>query len=131
MNTFERFFGRHKLQGVERTYYTTNNGYSVVECEAVKFTLDGETYMVYCDPSDGYRSYCSDIIICDEKSRFPIPDVDVLCIEKEGDKWDSSSRFDMMKVLNANTGKTIFEIGTDYYDEYYPMYRFDYYPENI
>lgn len=129
MNTFERFFGRHKLQGVERTYYTKNDGYSVDECEAVKFTLDGETYMVYCDPSDGYRSYCSDIITCDEKSRFYIPDIDVLCIEKDADRYGNG--VDMMKVINVNTGKTIFEIGTDYYDSYYPMYRFDYHPENI
>ncbi len=129
MNTFERFFGKHKLQGIERTCYTTNNGYSVVECDAVKFTFDGVTYMVYCDPDDGYRSYCSDIIVCKEKSRFTIPDVDVLCIKK--DEELQGDELDMMKVINADTGKTIFEIGTDYYDRFYPMYRFDYYPQNI
>ena len=85
--TLESLCGEHLLPGVEMTKEETENMYSEkVISDALLFTLDGITYMMVENPSDGYRSYCEEIKVSNRKPRFSFPPVKVLCsmMEKHG-----------------------------------------------
>lgn len=106
------FAGEHILNAV--LYGENGNGI---------FSLDGVAYEAVEDPDDGYRSYMDEIrIIKPVKKMFEIP-VAVEYIDKD-DK-------DELVFRDSRNGKTVLSLGTDHLDDYYPIYFFDYAPQNI
>lgn len=92
------------------------------------FTLDGVTYKAIEDPSDGYRSYCKDLEISDKKPFYTFPAVKVFCCMKDNDRYQNNNVLVMKDFLN---GKSILEVGTENFDDYYPYCHFQYSPENM
>lgn len=86
------------------------------------FGMDGFTYLVFEDPSDGYRS-CAAPLLSFKGYLYELggslhPDhlaMPVVC-SMEG------SGQEVLTVRDAATGKVVFEVGTDDTDDYYPSY---------
>ena len=121
--------GKHKFSGIEPytrpgDYWDKREGYYIV--------IDDTVYAFEIDPDDGYRSY-GDLYIPEHisanniKNRFPEQDVIIALYNRE----DTDGGKQFYSILNAETGKTILEIGTDYTDSFYPMAICHYHPENM
>ena len=120
--------GKHKFSGIES--YTRPGDYWG-ECIGYYIIIDDTVYAFEHDPDDGYRSYGNlyipDISANDIKNRFPAQDI--IIIQHHREHTDGYKHF--YSILNAETGKAILEIGTDYTDSYYPIAICHYYPENM
>ena len=93
----------------------------------MKFTLDGITYLVAENPSDGYRSYAEDLEVVDEPCKTPLPNVEVVCTMRE----DRFREDDVLVFIDALNGKKILEVGTANTNDYYPYCVMEYTPENM
>lgn len=118
---FKDLCGNHIFQGIEISNKKHIGMYGDEEdVGVIKFMLDGITFEAMEDPDDGYRSYCSDIVISNEKPKYTFPDNRILCKMKPNDDYEH----DVLMGINPNTGCVIFEIGTLYIDDYYPWLPF-------
>ena len=121
--------GLHELSGVDHTTEMVKQyGNHNEEVNVVRFILDGKTYKVIEDPSDGYRSYCGQIDVCDEQLSNTFPPQNVI-----GKMMDSSdySQCDIIQFTDEVTGKVVLEIGTANSDDYYPYCVMYWSPENL
>ena len=95
------------------------------DCETISFRLDGVVYTATQDPSDGYRSSMSGIA----KSERPMRNVfaPVKVIGRLRTRGEYGGTDDVLELIDAKTGKTVLEVGTDDVDDYYPCWvaRFD------
>lgn len=112
--------GKHILQGIELCE-TEHVG-------CVKFTLDDITYMAVENPSDGYRSYCDDLVVVNESCLTKLPNIEVMCCHITECGYGNG---DLLDFIDANNGKRFLRIGTENVDDYYPCCVFDYTPENL
>lgn len=128
---FDDFQGEHILQGVERCYLSYDSEIQGTrDTSAVKFRMDNQNYVVYCDPDDGYRSYCSGIYEIDSPPKYTFPDTAVLC--KIDETYSNDYEYQRFLIFTDKvTNEMVLEIGTYYYDSYYPMCHFEYHPENL
>lgn len=123
--------GKHKLSGVDFTTeeQKTHEWSSLENCEVVRFTLDGTTYLAVQDPSDGYRSCMRDCIITKEKPKNKFKAVEVFGIMKPtGYMYNKSN---VIQFYDTETAKVVLEIGTDNLDDYYPSWVGNWHPENL
>ncbi len=120
--------GKRILQGIDRKDYKRTEYGEEITSDAVWFRLDNVTYLAAEDPDDGYRSMCEEIVIVDEIPRFKIPDVPVFCEMKPNGRFEDN---EILVIRDANNGKVVLEIGTDYLDIYYPAFVCEYHPENL
>ena len=128
---FEDFQGKHILQSVERCYllYDSEN-FGEIKTSAIKFRMDNQNYVVYCDPDYGHRSYCSGIYEIDSPPKYTFPDTTVLC--KIDETYSNDYEYQRFLIFTDNiSNKTVLEIGTYYYDPYYPICHFECHPENL
>lgn len=102
----------------------------------IMFTLDDVTYLVFENPSDGYRSSVGVVLSFNGDA-----------YELGGDKWPTNIRepvicshrtnyehggeSDMLEMRSKETGALIFSIGTENTDDYYPYYRSEWSPEEL
>ena len=140
--------GRHLLSGVEPIFMRACDEFSCCDNEQTHdnmrvipssiwddsygylFVIDGRTYLAYEDPADGYRSYA----VCE-----PAQDQTVSrdYMFNPQDVWIetrevSDNDEDVQEIVIRNaTGDEIFVIATDYFDDYYPVGRVTYKPENL
>lgn len=108
--------GKHYLSGIDTT---TVNG-----IDYYLFILDGITYEAWEDPADGYRSWAN-IEKSDKTVRFTFPPQEVILIDNENNERD------YIRMYDAQNGKLVLKIETDDWDNYYPIARFEYHPENM
>jgi hypothetical protein len=101
------------------------------DASGILFVLDDTTYLVFEDPSDGYRSNASPILSYEggayelgyEGYDFPTYIREpVICTHRTDgkDEWEDCA--DILEVRSKVTGKLIFEVGTDNVGDYYPSY---------
>ena len=107
----EDLAGNHIFSGIDH-----------VGCE-VLFQIDGSNYLVIEDGDDGYRSYMNEIEKTDRVIKNTFLGQSVKC-EHQGEETD------ILKIYSLDN-KLILEVGTDYFDDYYPCAVFNYYPENM
>jgi hypothetical protein len=87
--------------------------------------MDGEQFVFYKDPSDGYRSYCNTMIpkaVIPLKNRFEPQ----LLYRYEMDDG-STTGF----VLKNASGAEVLKVVTEDYDDYYPVGVLEYTPGNL
>lgn len=116
--------GTHILSGIEVGTIGRKVYGDFEQCEFVKFTLDGVTYIAEENPDDGYRSYMDELRIEDEPCKIKLPNIEVLC------HWIGDND-DILHIFDANNGKEILVIGTERIDDYYPICVLRYTPENM
>lgn len=127
-----------KLSGFcDATFYTGWNNDEPVDGFIVQ--IDGVNYGAYVDPDDGYRSYSS-FFETDQPctNTFPPQDVEMECIyEGGGEYYDEDGDLHyapekkMLLLSNPTTKEVILEVGTVWYDSYYPMGRCYFNPEAL
>ncbi len=126
----EDLIGEHELSGVDfgsredlrEDYAGTPN--------AMWFVLDGKTYCVIENPSDGYRSSMRDI----EESDRPVANTfaPVKVLARMCDKYGSySDGCDVLELIDVINGKRILAAGTDNVGDYYPSFVADFMPESM
>lgn len=121
--------GEYLLQGIETgvTSYRFEYGFYVGDCNYIKFTLDGVTYMAVENPDDRYRSYLEELQIVEEPCKTKLPDIRVVCLMAYERLPDS----EVLDFYDANNSKQILSIGTENTDDYYPYCVIEYSPENM
>lgn len=92
---------------------------------AISFTLDDVTYTAYEDVSDGYRSCMEDIIVSDKVLSNTFPPVQVYAMV------NNCPEMDTLLFYDVNTHSVVLEVGTDNGDSYYPMFVYQFTPENM
>ena len=120
--------GNHVLTGIEYGQKIVRQHFCEENCNYVKFTIDGITYMALEDPDDGYRSYMNELEIVEEPCKIKLPNILVCCHMKGDGEW---AKNDILIFVDIENGKTILEIGTENYDDFYPYCVLNYYPENM
>lgn len=115
--------GVHSLSGVD---YVARG--KIFDGIAIRFCIDGVTYVARENPDDGYRSYMEELEISGEPCRNTFPAENVFC-EKEPESSGESK--DILVIENINTRKEILRVGTDYTEDYYPYCVMEYHPENL
>ncbi len=109
------------------------------DATGVLFVLDQTTYLVFEDPSDGYRSNAGPILsytggayelgYSDYGSRLHHLKEPVLCTHRTSGQYGGTD--DVLEVRSKETGAVIFEVGTENVDDYYPGYHVRWLPENL
>lgn len=125
--------GIHLLSGVSDT--TVHCGYEDDDpVNGYIIRIDETNYCIYEDPDDGYRSY-GVFHETDERCTNTFPPQEVM-VEVYNTGWIEEddyyeSKQEGMKITNPKDGSLILEIGTKWYDSYYPMAYCEYHPENL
>lgn len=126
MEELELKDGIVKLSGFcEATFYVGWNNDEPVDGFVIQ--IDGVNYAAYEDPDDGYRSYGS-FHKTDKPCTNTFPPQEVLLerVKEEGknglDEEPEPER-EMLYLANPVTKEVILEVGTTWYDSYYPMGR--------
>lgn len=103
------------LVGKEFAFYGVDN-----EC----FKLGDQVFEVLENEDDGYRSYLGSVEVVDREGliffRQPLATVTV-------EEFDDGSN-EGYRLVDTADGHVWLSFGTDYYDDYYPMFRFEYQP---
>lgn len=117
----------HLLTGIDQQQLKRqySEGYTE-ELNTIIFTIDGENYRAVENPDDGFRSYCEDLDLCDEKPTITFPAVEVI-IKAKNEK-DGFCGIEFMDILGK---EVVLRLGTDYSMDYYPYCRFEWYPEKL
>lgn len=100
------------------------------------FTLDGRTYLVFEDPSDGYRSTASPLMSF-AGSAYELGGnwfatyihEPVLCSHRTIAEFGGED--DVLEMRSKETGALIFAIGTSNVDDYYPSFTAEWTPQNL
>lgn len=94
------------------------------------FKIGNSIYEALEDADDGYRSYLGSIEIMDTSKytfqRYPFA---VIRIEHTDDGDIDDDYFRGYRFVDINTNHCWLKIGTNYGDEYYPCFTFDYMPD--
>lgn len=96
----------------------------------IAFGLDDAIYMVFEDPSDGYRSHAGPLLSFKGRfsdlgaRRFDYCDLDVVCSMKTSNGKEGWERkeCEILEVRVAETGDLILEVGTENTDDHYPCF---------
>lgn len=106
--------GPMSLSGVDYEKVRTKRQYGDdSEANAIKFCLDGVTYMAVEDEDDGYRSALRHVIVTDSAPKNLFPAVVVVARQSGKDS-------DITELVSQETDKVVLEFGTDHSDDYYP-----------
>lgn len=111
------FVGTHMLSGVDREDDTN-------DAQAFRFKLDGKIYRALENPDDGYRSMLDTITLSRVKMTNTFSPVKVKCAMSVEDHRD-------VLQMRDPSGRLILEVGTDYSDDYYPIFVAYWSPEGL
>jgi len=104
----------------------------------VTFILDGKTFKVSEDPSDGYRSSMKDIKMGGQcNNSFPPVQVIAKFFHDFGDiprgphdNYDyEQGPCEILVVYDVETRSEIFRVGTNYSEDFYPTFVHEFHPE--
>src|SRR3990167_9304279 len=118
MTQLSDLVGSRTLSGVDFTP-DENNGSSVV------FVLGGVAFKATEDPSDGYRSYLSEL---EETTKY-IKNMFPPCIVVGHHEGPVDSG--ILTLTDVTTGKDVLKVGTENEYDYYPWCVIEYTPENM
>lgn len=129
--TLEGLVGEHVLTGVDFGTDEVDRYGEPAMANCCYFVLDGTTYRVVEDESDGYRSSMRDIDIIVDR---PVVNVFEPCRvvgRYVNGKWGYGDSSDILELIDLVTGKTVLAVGTQNNDDYYPSYVADFTPEHM
>lgn len=122
--------GEHMLDAVDFSNEQVKTwGDEFEACNVMRFRLDGKVYMATEDPSDGYRSSMRELAVGEWPMTNVFPPLRVVGRHRTANEYGGSS--DVLELLDAGTGKTVIEVGTDNDDDYYPSFVANFQPENM
>ena len=142
----EHFNGRvGLLSGVSFVGYRHQDSYMDTEAQQMFLFIDGAMYVVQEDPDDGYRSYMKDRILVADTMPINIwlPPEEIIGkhVEKDSDRYGRDGNdehqyytrdaCDVMELWSTKTNLCVVEFGTDYTDDYYPVFTSAFHPQNM
>ena len=102
--------------------------------ESQSFKVDGVVFEVLEDPDDGYRSHMAGVLArSDRDYNFydkPIARVRLEKIFEEEDEMGAVEKMHGYKLVDLDHDHIWLTFGTEWYDDYYPMFRFEYKPKD-
>ncbi len=121
--TLESLVGEHELSGVDTGHVNISDSWCGDEaCETLTFVLDGETYTVTEDPSDGYRSAMRSLVLGGVEVKNCFTPQKVICSYVSDGDGEYGTASDLLVMRDAVTGKDVLTIGTGNTDDYYPYF---------
>lgn len=85
-------------------------------------SLNGCSFVFWCDPDDGYRSYLSNILMIPNQkfatTFSPVPIQAV--ITEDAQQWGDPTNPTLLSLMSTDINKIVAQVGTDYDDSYYP-----------
>jgi hypothetical protein len=121
--------GLHQLSGVDMHVEAIERyGRDFENCQVINFVLDGITYTAIEDPKDGYRSSLAALFVTD----YIISNSFAPCavIGRLRDR-DTGEACEILELVDARTGESVMQVGTEYTDNYYPMWVANFAPESM
>jgi hypothetical protein len=106
--------GQRNFGGID---FITDTGDGAAVC----FMLDGVAYVATEDPDDGYRSMLKDIRITDQVIVNRFGPIVVNAIMGDG----------VLQLFDVSRHQIVFEVGTDYIDDYYPCFAARFQPQHM
>jgi hypothetical protein len=128
--------GEHELSGVDTGILHPDpdvDRWGQEDANTLLFILDGVTYYVVEDASDGYRSSMKDIQIVSDRSvanRFQPVRVNATHEASRKGDW-STEECDLLTLTDVESGKVVLEVGTLNSDDYYPSFVGNWLPQNL
>ena len=120
--------GEHMLDAVDFSDEQVKTwGENFAACQVMRFRLDGRVYTATEDPDDGYRSSMREITVGDWSMTNVFQPVRVIGRHRTAGEYGHSS--DVLELIDAGTGQTVIEVGTDNDDDYYPSFVASFRPE--
>jgi hypothetical protein len=102
--------------------------------ESQAFMVDGVAFEVLEDPDDGYRSHMAGVMARSGKGysfyEKPFATVRIEKINIEEREAGSVERMHGYQLIDVKDGHVWLVFGTEWYDDYYPMFRFQYTPKD-
>lgn len=105
----------------ETTFYVGINNDEPVD--GFIMVINGINYAAYVDPDDGYRSYGA-FFQTDKPCTNTFPAQELLLETADslgGYDWYEDPKRQLTLLKNPETGETVLQVGTTWYDSYYPM----------
>ena len=104
--------------------------------ESQAFKVDGVVFEVLEDPDDGYRSHMAGVLARSDRDYnfYDKPFARVQMKKISDDDWEKGAIEKMhgYRLVDVEDGHVWLTFGTEWYDDYYPMFRFEYKPkENV
>lgn len=124
----EDLVGVHRLAGAER--HTLASSYSDYDrTSAITFVLDGIPFTFVEDPIDGYRSMLDRVEVGNYVVNNVFEPIMINIVMEEDEKFIGLCFYlDEKEKVEENK---IAEIGTNYFDDYYPCFVDEWRPERI
>lgn len=91
-------------------------------CQMIRFRLDGVVYTAVEDPDDGYRSFLGHLFAGTGTMHNVFPPVLVFGRMRAGDDV-------VLELVDCATHRVVLEVGTEYFDAYYPQFVGAFHPE--
>jgi hypothetical protein len=117
--TLEDLAGKHILDGVDRLPSERMR----LPANIFSFRIDGKVYTAVEDPEDGYRSSMGELYVSDDDK---ISNSFAPC-----EVFGCLAGRDILELIDCETWKVVLRVGTDWYDEYYPTFVDEWYPQNM
>lgn len=121
--------GEHLLDAVDFSTEDVPRWYDASDfehCQVMRFRLDGKVYTALENPVDGYRSCMRDLIVSESEMRNVFQPVRVVARHRS---TNGDYAADILELVDAITGRTVIEVGTDNTDDYYPWFVAAFHPE--
>lgn len=123
---------RFILSGVDReTQKIYDNRHDDDDSQVIRFKLDNQIYMAVEDNNDGYRSAMGRIFISNnpkDEIKYKIPDHEVITKMKDDGSYQNN---DTLQFIDVLSNEVVLEVGTDNWDDYYPLFMDNWTPENL
>ena len=127
----DSLIGLHSLDAVDVGSFVKVKQYEWSEeadCNTISFRIDGKVYTAIEDPNDGYRSMLDRLVADDREMMNVFTPIQVLA-KKKASRVGCAN--DTLEFIDVVTGGVVLEVGTDNYDDYYPMFVGTFTPENM
>lgn len=118
---FESLIGERILDAVDETEVVFREKWMLRDEKscAIRFRLDGITYIAVEDPQDDYRSSMRCLLLTPED---PVNVFFPCSVRVQMTPDDDHQRNHSIEMIDAITGKLVLKVGTDNWDDYYPYF---------
>ena len=98
------------------------------------YVLDGVVFEVLEDPDDGYRSHMAGVLARSDRDYSfydkPFARIQIEKISDDVGSQDAVEKMHGYRLVDVEDGHVWLMFGTEWYDDYYPMFRFEYKPKD-
>lgn len=122
--------GKHSLDAVDFSNEKVKEwGDEFVDCQVMRFRLDGNVYTAVENPDDGYRSSMRGLAVGNDDMKNIFTPVEVIGRHRVKGYYDQKD--DILELIDTVSGEVVIEVGTENTDDYYPCFVASFNPKSI